>query len=43
MEMLPAKKNSKNRKAGEIVITPVNVDRDVVRSMLIDKVVPAIV
>ncbi len=42
MEMVAAKRNSKNRSAGTLEVKPVNVTLDAYSSFIVEKVIPAI-
>ncbi len=42
VEMVAAKRNSKNRPAGTFEVKPVNVTRDVYRTLIVEKFIPAI-
>ncbi len=42
VEIVAATRNSRNRPAGTLEVKPVNVTRDVYRSFIVEKVIPAI-
>ena len=42
MELVPAKRNSVNREKGTLEVKPINVNRDVYKQYLLEKIVPAI-